>query len=293
MNKIKTAAALGLFDGVHLGHRAVLRLAVDSGLVPSVFTFEPETVCRAKGQSGFIYTAEEKESLLRQCGIREIYPVSFGEVCGLSGIDFVKNILVDRMNAGFICCGGSFRFGKGASCGAEELKDFGRKYGIPVEIAGDVVRNGETVSSTAIRKALQAGDIPAAEELLGQHYAIEKEVCRGAHVGRTIGFPTINQVYAEGQLVPKFGVYASQVSLDGESFPAVTNVGMKPTVNYSGAPLAETHIIGFRGDIYGKTVKIELLGFIRAEMKFSALGDLKAQISRDIESARHIFHKIS
>lgn len=293
MDREKTAVALGLFDGVHLGHRAVIELAADSGLVPAVFTFEPETVCRAKGQSGFIYTAGEKESLLRQCGIREIYPVHFGEVCGLSGIDFVKDILVDRMNAGFICCGGSFRFGKNASCGAGELKSFGRRYGIPVEIAGDVLRNGETVSSTAIRKALQAGDIRLAEVLLGRHYAIEKEVCHGAHVGRTMGFPTINQVYARGQLVPKFGVYASRVSLGGESFPAVTNVGMKPTVDYSGEPLAETHIIGFRGDIYGKTVKTELLRFIRAEMRFSALDELKAQISRDMESARQIFHKIS
>lgn len=293
MNKEKAAVALGLFDGVHLGHRAVLRLAVDSGLVPSVFTFEPETVCRAKGQSGFIYTAEEKTSLLRQCGIREIYSVSFREVCGLSGDEFVKNILADRMNAGFLCCGGNFRFGKNALCGAEELIDFGRKYGIRVEIAGDVVRNGETVSSTAIRKTIGAGDVSGAEKLLGKYYTIEKEVCHGAHVGSTIGFPTINQLYGEGQLVPKFGVYASRVSLGGESFPAVTNVGVKPTVNYSGAPLAETHIIGFRGDIYGETVKTELLDFIRAEMKFSALDELKAQISRDKKSAEKIFNKIS
>ncbi len=293
MNKEKAAVALGLFDGVHLGHRAVLRLAVDSGLVPSVFTFEPETVRMAKGQSGFIYTAEEKANLLRQCGIREICPVSFREVCGLSGIEFVKNILADRMNAGFLCCGGSFRFGKNASWGAAELKDFGRKYGIRVEIAGDVVRNGETVSSTAIRKALEKGDVSGAEKLLGQYYTIEKKVCHGAHVGSTIGFPTINQLYGEGQLVPRFGVYASRASIGGKSFPAVTNVGVKPTVNYSGAPLAETHIIGFNGDIYGKTVKTELLGFIRAEMKFSALDELKAQISRDKESAEKIFYKIS
>lgn len=293
MNKTKAAVALGLFDGVHLGHCAVLRLAAESGLVPAVFTFEPETVCLAKGQSGFIYTAEEKASLLRQCGIREIYSVSFGEVCGLSGMEFVKNILVDRMNAGFICCGDNFRFGKKASCGAEELKDFGRKFGIRVEIAGDVIRNGETVSSTAIRRALEAGNVRAAEKLLGHYYSIEKKVCSGAHIGRTIGFPTINQVYEEGQLVPKHGVYASRVSLGGEILPAVTNVGVKPTVNYSGAPLAETHIIGFSDDIYGKTVKTELLELIRSEMKFSALGELKEQISRDMESARYIFNKIS
>lgn len=293
MDKIKAAVALGLFDGVHLGHRAVLRLAVDSGFVPSVFTFEPETVCRAKGQTGFIYTAEEKASLLRQCGIREIYPVAFGDVCGLGGDEFVKNILIDRMNAGFLCCGGNFRFGKNASCGAEELKELGRKYGIRVEIAGDVVRNGETVSSTAVRKALEAGDVSGAEKLLGRHYMIEKEVCSGAHVGRTIGFPTVNQIYGKGQLVPKFGVYASRVSLGRESFAAVTNVGVKPTVNYSGAPLAETHIMGFRGDIYGETVKTELLEFIRAEMRFSALDELKAQISRDTEAAMDIFYKVS
>ena len=289
MNKIKAAVALGLFDGVHLGHRAVLRLAAESGYLPAVFTFEPETVCLAKGQSGFIYTAEEKANLLRKCGIREIYSVSFAEVCGLGGIEFVKDILVEKMNAGFICCGDNFRFGKEAACGAEELKDFGGRYGIRVEIAGDVVRNGETVSSTAIRKALEAGDVPAAEKLLGHCYTLEKVVSSGAHIGRTIGFPTINQIYAEGQLVPRFGVYASRVSLDGTSYPAVTNIGVKPTVHYSGAPLAETHIIGFSGDIYGETVKTELLDFIRGEKKFSDLNELKAQITRDAAAAGNIF----
>lgn len=293
MNRSKTAAALGLFDGVHLGHRAVLRLAAESGLVPSVFTFEPETVCSAKGQSGFIYTAEEKAGLLRQNGILEIRSVTFGEVCGLGGRDFVENILAGEMNAGFVCCGANFRFGKNASCGAEELKALCKEYGIVTKIAGDVVKDGETVSSTAVRKSLLAGDIPAAEELLGQRYTIGKEVCHGAHLGSKIGFPTINQVYAEGQLVPKYGVYASCIRLDGRDYPAVTNIGMKPTVNYSGAPLAETHIIGFRGDIYGRTVKTELLGAIRAEMRFSSIDELKNQIKRDAETAEQMFFKIS
>lgn len=282
MEKRKSAVALGLFDGVHLGHRAVLNIVVESGLMPSVFTFNPETVA-VKSSLGYIYNKEEKDRLLAECGIEQIYSVDFSDVCGLNGEEFVKNILIDRLNTGFVCCGNNFKFGKNASCGIAELYELGKKYGFEVKIADDVVYEGETVSSTAVRNMLLNGDTVRAWQFLGEPYTISKEVVHGAELGRTIGFPTINQVFSKGQLVPKFGVYASRVLIDGYYYRAVTNIGMKPTVNYDGIPLAETHIIDFSGDLYDRNIDTEIMEFIRPEQKFGSVDELKKQIAEDID----------
>ncbi len=287
MNKRKSAVALGLFDGIHLGHRFLLNVAVESGLVPSVFTFNPETVA-IKSRCGYIYDEEEKDRLLADCGIEQVYSVDFGDVCGMSGEEFVKNILVDRLNAGFVCCGNSFRFGKNALCGIVELCKLGRKYGFDVVGIDDVTYEGETVSSTAVRNMLLNGDTVRSWQFLGEPYTIGREVVHGAELGRTIGFPTINQVFGKGQLVPKFGVYASDVLIGGRWYRAITNIGIKPTVNYVGIPLAETHIIDFSGDLYGKRVRVNLLEFMRPEQKFDSVDELKSQIAEDMESVQHI-----
>lgn len=285
MEKIKSAVALGLFDGVHLGHRAVLNIAVESGFVPSVFTFNPSAVTK-KSESGYIYGSYERSKLLRECGIEKILSVGFSDLCSLSGEEFVKNILIDEMNAGFVCCGNNFRFGKNAYCGVNELREFGRKYGFDVAVADDVVYEGETVSSTAIRNMLLNGDIVKAWQFLGYPYTISSTVIHGAELGRTIGFPTINQIFSKGQLVPKFGVYASQVLIDGYYYRAMTNIGMKPTVNYGGMPLAETHIIDFSGDLYGRNIDTGIMEFIRPEQKFSSVDELKRQIAEDMEDIK-------
>ena len=152
--------------------------------------------------------------------------------------------------------------------------------------ANDVVYEGETVSSTAIRNMLLNGDIVKAWQFLGYPYTISSTVIHGAELGRAIGFPTINQIFSKGQLVPKFGVYASQVLIDGYYYRAMTNIGMKPTVNYGGMPLAETHIIDFSGDLYGKYVRLNLMEFIRPEQKFGSLDELKRQITEDMEDIK-------
>lgn len=289
MDKKKSAVALGLFDGVHLGHRAVLKIALEqekNDLIPYVFTFDPEMVLRkSKGGAGYIYDDLTKYNML--CGLgfdSHIRSVSFEDVCGLSGGDFVRNILIAEMNAGMVCCGNDFRFGKNAVCGIKELHELGRKYGFEVRIADDVLYDGETVSSTSVRNMLLNGDVTRAGQFLGESYSIEQTVAHGAELGRNIGFPTINQIFRNGQLVPKYGVYASDVQLDGCWYRAMTNIGMKPTVNYGGLPLAETHIIGFSGDLYGKNVKVNIKEFIRPEQKFSSIDELKEKIADDIRS---------
>lgn len=293
MNTGKSAVALGLFDGVHLGHRAVLNLALEqekNGLIPYVFTFNPTMVLRkSKGEYGYIYNHLSKYNMLFNLGFgSHIRSVSFEEICRLSGEEFVKNILIDKMNAGIVCCGNNFRFGNFASCGVNELCELGKKYGFEVRIADDVVYKGETVSSTVIRNLLLNGDTVRACRFLGEPYNINSEVVHGKALGRTIGFPTVNQIFEKGQLVPKFGVYASDTFINGYRYRAMTNIGMKPTVNYDGVPLAETHIINFSGDLYGKNIRLNLLEFIRPEQKFSSLDELKRQIAEDMESIQHI-----
>lgn len=290
MERKKTAVALGLFDGVHLGHRAVIDAACkqrDNGLETCVFTFDPECVLRKSGgSSGYIYTKLEKEILLyEQIGVDEIISPPFESLCSLSGEEFAEEILCRQLGAAYVCCGENFKFGKNAACGAQELICFGKRYGFEVEVVGAVEYGGRLVSSSRLRELLLSGDINAANELLGFNYFINAAVTHGNHIGRTIDFPTINQDFAEGQLVPRFGVYSTLVPIGGRLMPAVTNVGVKPTIAGERRPLAETHIIGYNGDLYGKNPDVCFRSFIRPEMKFDSLDELKAQISRDISSA--------
>ncbi len=285
-----SAVALGMFDGVHLGHRGVLefvRKQKQNGLKPSVFTFATESVgVKHDASIRYLYPTDQKCRLLQKCGMERIYHPPFAEVCDMTGEEFVKTILVHRFSAGYVCCGRDFRFGRGAACTADDLRRFGERYGFTVQIAEDVLMDGQPVSSSRIRQYLLNGEIEQANALLGAPYTIEQIVVRGAQLGRTIGFPTINQVFAEGQLVPCFGVYASESTVDGVTYPSLTNIGIKPTVHYDGQPLAETHLIGAKGDFYEKTVSVSLLRFLRPEMKFSSVEELTAQMQRDLLASR-------
>ena len=292
MESKKTSVALGLFDGVHLGHRAVLSSACkqkQNGLVPSAYTFIPETACYKNSDvSGYIYGADTKLRLLGECGIEHTEFSPFDKVRGLSGEEFAEKVLRDGMNAGYVCCGSDFRFGNAASCGVEELKKYGKKYGFAVQVVEDVTLGGDIISSSSIRRLLRDGDIERANILLGNAYTISGIVADGNHIGRTIDFPTINQAFGAGQLVPAYGVYSGSTCIDGNIYRTVTNIGVKPTIEGERAPLAETHILGFSGDLYGKDMQVMLSGFIRPERKFGSLDELKAQIKADIQSALNI-----
>lgn len=290
MESTRTAVALGLFDGVHLGHRAVINAALaqkKNGLSSLVFTFEPDCVLRkAGGTQGYIYTKTEKEILLcEQIGVDEIVSPPFERLCCLSGEEFADEILCRQLRAAHVCCGNDFRFGKNAACGAKELMDFGKRFGFEVEVISPVEYGGSIVSSSRVRELLLKGDITSANELLGFNYFINAEVLNGNHIGRTINFPTINQEFSDGQLIPKFGVYSTLTNVGGKVMPSVTNVGVKPTIEGVRRPLAETHIIGYNGDLYGKNADVCFKSFIRPEMKFASLDELKAQINKDILSA--------
>lgn len=291
--KKKRAVALGLFDGVHLGHRAVLNLALEhekNGLQPAVFTFNPVAVLRkSSGQDGYIYTHIHKYRMLADMGFSgNIYSADFEELCGLSGEEFAENILVKKLNTETVCCGNDFRFGKNASCDVEDLRRFGERYGFSVQTAPPVKINDIIVSSGEIRRCLVSGEIEKANALLGEPYRIYKTVVHGNEIGRTINFPTINQNYSKGQLILKYGVYFTATYIDNIKYKSITNIGVKPTIAGKRAPLAETHVLDFSGDLYNRNIKVEFHKFIRPEMKFSSVEELKEQISRDIAVVREI-----
>ena len=288
----KTAVALGIFDGVHLGHREILAMAESystEDIAFSVFTFETSSVEYKHGKPyNYIYTQKQKETILDSLGVEYIYAPKISELRDMTGEEFASSILKGLMKAETVVCGENFHFGKGASCGITELKAFGKKYGFNVSVYPTVTLRDSTVSSGTVKEFLRKGDIISANKLLGQKYFLEGTVVTGNRLGRTISFPTANQLFEERQVVPHMGAYATRCKLGGTSYRAVTNTGVKPTVESNIKPLAETHILGFSGDLYGKNIKIEFMDFLREERKFSSLEELKAQIKRDVEKSKGV-----
>lgn len=289
----KTAVALGIFDGVHLGHRIILEKAksrLNNKLEFAVFTFKTSSVTKKHGKPyEYIYTEAQKNHIFEQLGADYVYSPDIRSLMDMSGEDFCRDILKGKMNAESVVCGENFRFGKGASCGAEQLKQFGDKYGFEVCICDILQMDGEAVSSGRIKDCLKNGDITKANRLLGENYFVAGEVVSGNRIGRTINFPTLNQLFEERQIIPKMGAYATCCEIDGKKYSGVTNIGVKPTVESNIRPLAETHVSGFSGDIYGKNVRIDFIEFLRAERKFSSIEHLKNQIESDLKSANEIF----
>ena len=277
---------------MHLGHRAVIGRALEysaHGLSPAVFTFVTNSV-EIKHEQTFRYIVdnEQKLEMMRRMGVSDIYCPDFREIKELSAEEFARDILCGRLAAKKVICGYAFRFGNKALCGIEELRALGVKYGFEAVSVPPVYLDGSVISSTAIRKCIEDGDIARANMLLGYSYGITGAVVHGFEIGRTIDFPTINQSFGENQLIPRFGAYASQTFADGKKYSSVTNIGIKPTVGVRTAPLAETHIIGYNGDLYGKKISVELIDFIRPERKFSSLEELKGAIADDVRKTEEL-----
>lgn len=285
----KTAVALGLFDGIHKGHRLILNkaLSYNKKYKPAVFTFNTESIKIKHGKPfEYIYPNIRKLDIIYNMGFDYIESPDFDTLKNLDGESFAREILLKKMNAGVVICGENFRFGKNASCDITNLAEFGEKYGFKVEVIKLAEKSENTpVSSGIIRNLLKQGEISGLSEL-DFFYTIENIVSEGNKIGRTIDFPTINQYFAEGQLVPKRGVYISETVIDNIYYNSVTNIGVKPTINNNNnniKPLAETHIIGFSGNLYGKKIPVILRKFIRDEKKFPSVEALKMQIAEDIK----------
>lgn len=282
------AAALGSFDGLHLGHRQVIGNTLSApGLRPAVITFQQNpSFSLQKKPVPLLTTNEQKLALLEEMGVEVVYLLPFDRIRDMEPEDFVEALYrVCRIRA--LSCGFNFRFGKNGRGDAGLLKELCREKGIELSVTPPVSVAGETVSSTRIRACLEQGDVQQAGQLLGRPFGYDFEVTHGRQLGRTWGTPTINQPFPAGYVLPRFGVYASLVEVEGQKYYGVTNIGVKPTVG-SDCALSETWIPEFSGDLYGKKVPVELLDFIRPERKFDSLEQLKNEILENGVLARKI-----
>jgi len=286
------AAALGNFDGLHIGHAAVIEAAVrqkDRGFTPVVLKFREHPMRYfAPGERGLILTDEEDERRIEAMGA-DVHYMDFTAVRDMSPERFVDEILRDSLGVRFVSCGYNYRFGKNAAGDADTLKTLCEKRNIEVRVCGRVDCNGVPVSSTAIREALKNGDIPTANGMLGFAYSYCFEVVHGDARGRTLGAPTANQFFPPEVLTPKYGVYASAAEWNGKQYPAVTNIGLRPTVG-GDSPRSETHILGFDGDLYGEYLRVAPIRYLRGERRFDSLAELSAQIAADAAESLRIYN---
>lgn len=285
-----TSIALGVFDGVHIGHQAVIGEAVngkDDGLTPVVFTFDTsaEKPDHKKGQETILTTSLKRQKM-QELGVSVVYEIPFDTVKDYSPEYFVEHILFSRLHAAKIVCGFDFRFGKNAAGDTALLKQLCGKMGIEVVVVPPMKDRGKPVSSTRIRHYLKEGDVLSANRLLGYEYSYDMVVVDGLKNGRKIGIPTINQEFDPGFLIPKFGVYASKVIVDGKELLGITNIGVKPTIQGTRNPLAETYIIGFDQNLYGQKIPVSLFQYLREEQKFQNLDELSATVRRDIDRTK-------
>lgn len=274
--------ALGAFDGLHRGHMAVVRAAGEGGLPPGVFTFS----AGPKGAPAVV-TPEDKLLLLERAGVQRVYRVGFESLRHMEARRFVEEVLFEKCRAGRLCCGEDFRFGKGAAGDVALLSALCKGAGVGLQVIPTVMEGGGKVSSTLIRAAIEKGDIPTANRLLGRPFGFSLPVIHGNHIGHRLGTPTINQAIPAGLVQPRFGVYAAWCLAEGAFYYGVTNIGVKPTVG-SDRVLAETWMPGFSGDLYGKAVRLFLLDFLRPEQKFPSLDALKEEIKRNARQAEEI-----
>ena len=280
----KTIYALGFFDGVHLGHQALLdacmHMAQAENAETAAITFQKHPKSLFIDMPPVLINAiEDRKALLQQYGMQSIrvLPVT-KESMAQPWQDFLQELYADGA-AGFVC-GDDFRFGHKGEGDGEKLQAFCQEKGLRCVIVPEQTLNGVRISSTHIRSLIEAGDMKAAAEFLGHPHVLGGEVVPGRHIGRTIGVPTANVLIPEGVAVPRLGVYASTCAIDGHDYVAVTNIGSRPTVQ-GHQVRAESWILDFDGDLYGRHIALHFHKFLRPERKFDSLEALRAQIQLD------------
>ncbi len=287
--------ARGFFDGVHLGHAALLKRtgerALELGLESAVITFDthPDKLIRGEALP-LICSAATRASLIREgFGIGKIVFFPFNqETMRMSWLDFIRMMRVEMEAAHFVV-GYDFRFGWRGEGSAEKLSAYCAENALGCDVVPRIALNGVTVSSSLIRRFLQEGKVREAGRFLGHPHVLEGEVRHGYRLGSRLGVPTINMFIPEGVLTPRRGVYAAKVHVPGGSCIAVTNVGVRPTVGGGDTVSVESYILDYEGDLYGETLRLEFHEFLRPEEKFKDVEQLKLQIGQDIEATRAYF----
>lgn len=292
----KTIYALGFFDGVHLGHAALLAacrtLADRYGCRTGVVTFgtHPDTLVQGRTPV-LLMTASDRERIMKEkFHMDTVLTLPFDEQ--LRSMPWLRFLLMlsEKYGAAGFVCGDDFRFGHKGEGTAEKLKAACEERGLPCVIVQEQVMDGIRISSTHIRTLIEAGNMEEAVRFLGHPYMLTGPVVHGHQLGRTLGIPTANLLLPEGLAVPKFGVYACRAVVEGKSYPAVTNVGTRPTVSGTGVTV-EPWILDFAGDLYDREITLEFYKFLRPERKFPDLAALQAEIRKNAEETRAYFEE--
>ena len=292
--------ALGFFDGMHIGHSALMKKTIEVGndkeLIPSVITFDKHPRSLINGEKSLLINSmEDRAGLIhRVFGIDDVIFLHFDKAtAGIPWDAFIEH-LVDDFGARHLVAGYNFRFGSGGEGNRELLEQKCSEMGIGCDIIAEVRYDGIPSSSTYIRELIADGNVERANQFLGHPHVLTDVVRYGYRLGRTLGTPTVNMIFQEGVLIPAFGVYATKVYLDDTSeHIGVTNVGVRPTVDNDGQVTAETHVLDYRGNLYGRQVRVEFYSRLRPEKKFKDINELVEQISKDCKSSQQYFSKIS
>ena len=297
MDQEKRVIALGFFDGVHLGHGALLRRVKETadrlGAVPTAFTFDKSPTAVITGQNvPLLSTVEDRILLMQKCyGIQEVVVASFDAMQRMDWEEFIVKYLVKELGVIHMVAGHDFHFGYMGKGNPDRLKEKCRELGVGCDIIQKVEQDGITISSTYIRSLVAQGEMERAVQFLGHPHILTQQVGHGKGIGHSaLGFPTVNLRVPDGVIVPAFGVYATKIWFDGQCRPAVTNVGVRPTVkDNDGRVTVEGFILDFDGDLYGKQVRMEFHKRLRGERKFPDLEALAGEIRRNAEQTREFF----
>ncbi len=292
--QINLALTIGSFDGVHLGHRAILdavvRRAQALGGVAAVLTLRPhprEFFSPAHAPSLLTHDAK-KLALFERAGIKQVFVLRFNaEAAALTPEQFIEEIVIEKCGAKALVVGHDFRFGHQARGDFDLLRKLAPRYGFEVEQVPPLLMDGERVSSTLIRERLLVGDLEKAEAFLGRPYSLVGKVVSGRHIGKEIGFPTAN-IQPHHSAVPAQGVYICEAIVDGGRHPAAVNIGVAPTIRNEDSAI-EAYLLDFQGDIYGQEMELIFRKRLRDEMRFPSVQDLVRQIKRDVEMTRAFF----
>lgn len=287
----KSAVAIGKFDGIHLGHQALIHKIIEQrkkkGLLATVFTFDTSASAFFGGEAKELTTKAEKRRIFGQMGVDVLIEFPLNSVTAATmPEEFVHRFLAEQMRAAYICAGPDLSFGKNGAGGHALLARFAAEHGYQVELIDKVMVDGEKVSSTRIREAVRQGKMEETARMLGEPYSLEGVVEHGQRLGRRIGMPTANLLPEADKLLPPNGVYYSRVRIEDEEYKGITNVGCKPTVSEERKMGAETYLYDFSGNLYGRDIRVELLSFRRPEMKFDSVESLRAQMMQDIAAGR-------
>jgi len=291
---------IGVFDGVHMGHQAVIKKVVSRakamGIISIVVTFDPHPMKILRGESlaPSLISLKHRVSLIKDMGVDRVIVMKFDKALSMiKPGDFIKNIIMAELKAKEIFVGGDFCFGRGAIADIEALKEIGKITGIKVRRVKAVKKRSRVVSSSEIRRLVVNGKIRDASKLLGRPFSILGTVISGAKLARSLGYPTAN-INPHHEVMPPSGVYAVRVKLNGKLFSGVMNIGTRPTFYDHGRdvePSIEVHIFGFHGSIYGKDLEIVFVNRIRAEKKFKTTDSLIEQVKKDVKTAKRLLSR--